>query len=253
MNLKLCGVVLATLLVTGCATRPYNRIDADARSEIKSVDSVLIVTQSEIGSSINVSNISGATGGGLIPALIDAGVNSSRTEKAEEAIGPIRDKLIDYDFGAVFEDRLEAKFADQSVDAVKDVELLRSDDPKAREERVNSTSADAVMFITTDYKIGPEFNSVTATANVQIFPSKDSLTPFMEKPDDNPRLKATDNIYRNSFVASVPLSFTGTAEENAVEFSKLDMEEMTGYLDVLADNLVEKIVKDYLIDDVEEE
>jgi len=250
-KLLLATVVGSAVLISACASpRPYNRIDANARPLIKSMDSVVMVKQSEIGSDIVVSNATGAMGGGLIPALIDAGVNSSRTKKAEEAIGPIRDKLIDYDFGAEVEKQLNTAFSGTTVSGLNNVKLMRAEDPKYRENTVKASGADAVMFIDTTYKISANFDAVLATANVRVFPVSADLNAYKEKPDEDDKVvEPTDNIYRNTFMASAPLDLVSDMETNASDAANLPVDKYTMALDRAAKNLAEKIAADLMTDD----
>ena len=103
---------------------------------ITSTDTVLVVKAAEIGTEINVSNVAAATGGGLIPALIDSGINADRTKKAEEAAGPIRDKLIDFDFGAELQEDLAREPETTGIENIGNVELVRSETAEYRSTKV---------------------------------------------------------------------------------------------------------------------
>src|SRR5690242_17815904 len=90
---------LSGLLVAGCAGVPVHEALPDgARNKFTSTEVVVPVRQSEIYVYVPPSNVSSATGGGLIEALVDVAVDSVRTSKAEKAVKDLRDSLVDFDF-----------------------------------------------------------------------------------------------------------------------------------------------------------
>lgn len=252
---KLTATLALSVLVTACATpREFNRVDPGARAHLQDMETVLFVTQEEIGTEINVSNMATATGGGLIPALIDASVNADRTKKAEELVGPLRDKLIDYDFGAQLESAIEAELAETGVEGAGSVDLQRAIDKNTMADRVGASVADAVMFINSTYKLTPDFDAVVATADVKVYPVNPALNAYKEKPDEDEKMtEHTDNIYRNNFRAVVPLEVAGSRDLNAEEVAKMPTEEWVSLLDQSAARLAAQIAGDFMKDDVVEE
>src|SRR5687768_4711426 len=73
-------------------------IAPEARTVEGGRDVRIIVSQAEIQPNINISNVTAAAGGGLLFALIDAGVNNARAKEAEKKIVPLREALVGYDF-----------------------------------------------------------------------------------------------------------------------------------------------------------
>ena len=70
----------------------------EARTVEGGRDVQVVVSQAEIKPNIHISSITSATGGGLLFAAIDAGVNNARAKDAELAIVPLRESLVGYDF-----------------------------------------------------------------------------------------------------------------------------------------------------------
>ncbi len=251
---RLLLALVLSVGISGCATvREYNRIDAEMRPEIKKMETVLIVKQSELGSDIDQSNISTVTGGGLIPALIDAGINSKRTKKAEALIGPIRDKLIDYDFATKLEGELEGQMKSVNIKGADDVKLVRAEDKQFRQTTLSGSDSDIVMFIDAGYKLSPDFDTVTATANVMAYPVKPSFNPYKEKPNSNEKLaEHKDNVYRNTFKVDTSLDVSGDKESNAAALAQMPPEKLTEVFDAAAKKLATQIVHDFKIDDTYE-
>lgn len=253
MRTPVAIAALTALTLGACATpRAYNRVDAQARPALNKMEGVLLVKQGEIGSDIVVSNL--AAQGGLIQAMIDAGINSSRTNKAEEAIIPIRDKLIDHDFAAAMESELEKAFRASDISGLSDIALVRAEDENYRQNTVKGSSADAVMFIDTTYKVSPKFDMILVKSDVKVFPTNSALNAYKEKPDDDDNMvEHTDNIYRNSFQSSASLDLVADMETNAAEAANLPASKFISALNTAATNIAQKIAKDLMTDDVEEE
>src|SRR5215469_16608974 len=99
MNASRLVTLVSGLLVAGCAGVPVHEALPDgARDKFTSTDVVVPIRQSEIYVYVPPSNVSTATGGGLIPALVDLAVDSVRTSKAENSVKALRDSLVDFDF-----------------------------------------------------------------------------------------------------------------------------------------------------------
>jgi len=70
------GALCLSVFVTACTTtRPYNRIDTEARPHIQKMDSVLISKQGKVRADIKTSKISKYVQGHFAPVLFDLAVN----------------------------------------------------------------------------------------------------------------------------------------------------------------------------------
>lgn len=246
-----CGI-----LVTACATpRTFNHIDSDARASLKSSETVLVVTQSEIGSDINASNLTGAAGGGLLWAVIDSSVNAKRTKTAEETIGPIRDKMIDYDFGTVFERELRTALTGTTIDGLGNVDLRRATDKDMAEIVLAETAKDAVLFVDTTYQFSADFSQISARANVTMYPKSEALFAYRENNKDNGKLAdLNDNIYRNQVTFEEKLlAATTEPEQNAERVLEMSTAELGSVLNKAAAGLADAIRHDIMVNDEEPE
>ena len=248
--MKKLMMIAVAISLGACATpRAYNHIDVEARPLITQLETTLIVAQSEIGSEIDVYY----SGDGLIPALIDANINAKRTSKAEEFIAPVRDAMIDFDFGATLESDLINAFTTGHVDGTDRVKLVRGIDTDFKQNAVQNSEADAVMFIDASYNISANFGEMIASAVVQIFPVSPNLRPFSEKPDQDDKLvELTDNIYRNAFRTSTALSAMADRDSNARIVSEMTSEELTKALSDAATLIAKQIAADILRDDTDD-
>src|SRR5438105_2590773 len=94
-SLKLV-ILLPLSFLCACQTAMHQSLADAARDKISSTDVVLPIRQNEIYVFVPNSNAAAAAGGGLIAALADAAINSVRTTKAETAVKPLRDALVDF-------------------------------------------------------------------------------------------------------------------------------------------------------------
>lgn len=246
-------LVAAALAVSACATvRPDNLIDAEARPLITSAETVLVVKSAEIGTEINVSNVAAATGGGLIPALIDSGINADRTAKAEEAAGPIRDKLIDFDFGAELQEDLARELATTGIEMIDTVELVRSEVADYRSEKVAKSKAPAVLFIDAAYSLSPDMGRIALSANAQMFPTIAELNAFKEKVDDDAKFEPSDNLMRKLYRSEAFLVEVVDGETLGALAATMPVEELVKSISMASDQLAKMIAADIVIDDTYE-
>ena len=200
---------MSALLLAGCGTPLPVResLPLAARDQIASTETVVPIRQHEIYVFVPPST-AGATAGagfGIVGALvgvaIDASVDSARTSKAEAAVKPLRDALVDYNFDATFQDDLKA--------SLPPVEFMHSDEIRVVKEVAND-SADlaltnskdaAVLFVTTDYHLANDGDVLYVTLQTSLYPNSTALKAIKppKKPSDRrqrsrTRLSAEEHI-----------------------------------------------------------
>jgi len=194
------AIVLASGLLSGCNTAPRTiPMAGEATGQIRSTEIILALSQQEIGAEINQSNVAAAAGGGLLMALIDAGVNQSRATDAEKAIAPVKNALVDYDFGKQLRTALEQELGRLPWINVQGARTESSPDTKKIEEAVARSTANAVLVVNTSYTLSPDFSLVKVKASVTGYPRTPELSAVAKKarPDTDPPL-----LYRNDFLVA---------------------------------------------------
>lgn len=203
---RVVGLFAVIILLSGCATPTFHRLDQSARQHFQSVDSFLVFPQDEISVQVDSSNIATATGGGVIPALIDAAIESSRAETAEGLIQPVRNNLIDFNYPEILASELNTAFNELSWLNAGNVELKLSEEEKQLDELYSESNGSAIVYMTADYSLSPEFHAVTTRINLAIYPKSEALMPFRESNDSNKTpTNDGDNIYRQVFEYSTLL------------------------------------------------
>jgi len=89
MKLKITLIGLIVVLLQGCAVGQRTVLSQADRGSIKSVDLYNLVIQDEVRPAVDISNVAGAMGGGLIPALIDSSINKGRSLSAQDVAEPL--------------------------------------------------------------------------------------------------------------------------------------------------------------------
>src|SRR5258708_1995626 len=100
--------LLPLFLMGACSTLPIHQaLTSDAHDKIASTEVVVPIRQHEIYVYVppSTGGAQAGAGFGLVGALvgvaIDASIDSVRTSKAETAVKPLRDVLVDYNFDKV--------------------------------------------------------------------------------------------------------------------------------------------------------
>lgn len=228
---------------------------ASAVEKIQSSDLIVGVAQKEIRADINQSQITTATGGGLLFALIDSAVNNSRAKDAEKAVVPLRDALLDYNFNDRFVSELSTASSavtwmkDDTIEVVSDVSNITYD------KKLNESKKSTVAYFTTDYSVSPDFRVVKVSTHVNVFPNTEELKNLQfgiykdtSEVKKNKGLKTStlNSLYRNNVVYSYTLDKpTKTPEEAA----KLWAEDSGKRLKAALDRGIKTVIK-IAIDDM---
>lgn len=218
-------VVSTLLLLGGCVASPHYPLAPEAASNLEQVDVYVGLEQREIKPTIEVSTAGGANFG-LIGALIDASVNNSRAEGAEAMIRPVRNALLDYDFDSRIQEEIVVALQDQEWFADSPPELIKSALDESYKARLARSESDAVLFLTTDYSLSPDFSELEVAIRASMFPIVDGLDQYRDsgrKPTKNPNsTRLNDAIYRNVFKAVSRVPNAGDDEAAHIESWSID-------------------------------
>lgn len=247
-------VIVSALLVTACASGPsINHIDPAARPHFKSVDTYLIVEQTDIYAEINKSNVSSPTAGGLILDIIEASVDDARTKNAAAVVQPICDSMEDYDYAKVLAEKIDAGLRNVEWLHTTDMQVLRSVDKDLHLEKCIESKASAILFISGKYWISPGFNDVYTKVKAIMFPNSEVLKQYREKLDrnDNP-VNFNDNIYHNAFIMKAPLKVEGLKRDRGWILARNGAAKVKSALEECAQSISDLISRDLERADVSE-
>lgn len=197
-------------LVSGCAVQPvYKPMPTEAQGNLQSADVVLGISQKEIRGQIHESNLTAAAGGGLLFALIDAGVNQSRANSAERDISPVKDALLDFDFNKEMTAALAAEFEEVEWVNNERISVITEMTDANYDDHFRKSPSDAVMFVNLDYSLTPDFTKLMVNAQSMMFPKSAKLralqqeiysdTTELNNPNKANRTLLANSLYRNTF------------------------------------------------------
>lgn len=212
--LRLVGTLVLLGTLAGCATTPHVPMSGGAKSKIDSTGVIIGLHQQEINAEINPSNVATATGGGLIGALIQAAVDTSSTKKAEAAVSPVRNALLDYDFGSEFATVLTNELAGLPWLNTESVKALYGFGQDEQAEAIRDANSAMVVVVDTSYSLSTNFDTMKIMASVSAYPKDPELVAIAEKevPNQDPPL-----LYRNQFTYSHKLGVSDPSREQAAE------------------------------------
>lgn len=198
-------LILAGLGLSACATTPdHVALDIQARNNVHSTDVVAPVRQGEVYVFVPQASSGGQ---GLIGALVAAGIDSVRTSKAEDAVKPLRDAVIDFNFDDLLRQDLKASMSKVQWLNVTDVKVIKDVATASLDSAITGSKASAVLMVAADYHLSNDGSTFDIAVKADLFPNSLALTqPKTTDANTKPKSDVKNAIYRNTFTfeAKVP-------------------------------------------------
>ncbi len=244
--LTITWAFLSLIILSGCGSTPNNYLSKQITNKIGKTDVYITIPQKEITAEIERSQVAAATGGGLLFALVDVAIESSRANKAEELLQPIKNSLIDINFNQMFVEKLKTELANLEWLNVNKIVLINDLVPNQMQLNFEESDADAIMLINARYALSSNFSQLTANANASILPKNESLRQYSEKPTSKKarksKLHIDNNIYRDSFVVSKTFAGALTDNEENAKILTAQSQLLKELFPKVADELAKNIV-----------
>ncbi len=185
----------------------------------------VVLMQQELG--VDVSNtgaaITAAAVGGIVGALIGAGITKAQVAKAEKRVVNLRNELIDYDFNARFEDAIRQTLDDAQASPELQVKLVHEvgnlNDPVGS----GLTAEPAILQVVPRYSIDAGFEAIKVSMTV---------TLLERRAKSNGKLKQVWRAMRNySFVLPIEKVAGNSPEQDAARWEAMGGEHIAGLLD----------------------
>lgn len=216
------AVLLSSLLLAACAALPpHQSLPPAARDGLTSTDVVEQVPQHEIYVFVPNSSAGAVAVGGILGALVDAGINDVRTSKAEAAVKPLRDALVGFDFDATLRASLKNSLSGLTWLNAGEPRLVKEATPDSMDGLLAGSKAAAVLFAMADYRLDNDGRELTVALYTTMFPNSDALRAFIKgKPKPKPLTAIENTIYRNnlSYVTMLP-GATDDRDKNIAQWS----------------------------------
>jgi hypothetical protein len=212
MSLRLAALaaILPAFLLGACVTAipVHQGMPLEARSQVASTDVIVPIAQAEIDLSFQPSNMTTMMGGGLLWALIDAGVDSSNSTSAQTAIGPLRTALVDFNFDETLAIDLGTAISESQWLKAAKPRVVKDASGANIESTLNNSSASSVLLVYANYQLTPNADEMLITLSPRLVPRTDGLKAQLGKvdPKQSP-LALEQSLYRSV------LTFRGAAPD----------------------------------------
>jgi len=225
----------AGTILAGCVTQVpvHEAFPPTARDSVTSTEVVAPIKQSEIYVFVPDSKIAAAGGGGLLLALVDVGVNSVRTSKAEDAVRPLRDALVDFNFDNTLKADLQTSLSSDPWLHADGVRVIKEATNASEDTALANAKDSAVLFTVADYQLSNDAQELTITLSAALYPNNDALFALKPRAKSGPRSALGNSLYHNTltFTMEVPSPSqdrdhniaTWSAQNGAVMHAALNM------------------------------
>ncbi|HEY8949984.1 MAG TPA: hypothetical protein VIM56_13955 [Rhizomicrobium sp.] len=205
------AAILAAGFLSACASTPHDYLSADTRTKIVSTEVVVPIHQNEIYVYVPPSQVSASAGaqaglvGALVGAIIDASVDSIRTGKAETAVKPLRDAMVDYNFDSTMQGDMKNALAPVSWMGVDDVRVSKQITSRGVDGEIFGSKDGAILVADTNYSLSNDGDVLTVATWAALIPNNDALRAIKPQKKKGSRVDAANALYHNSFAYEVKL------------------------------------------------
>ncbi|MGN6082078.1 hypothetical protein [Trinickia sp.] len=208
-------ILVFSVLLAGCASQGKTLAASDWKVA-NGRDVVVVVPQPEAGIHIDPTNTQALPQTGLLGAVVagvvDATIDNVQAHRGEAAIGPIRDALVDYDFGGEALGAIKRAMDKASWFDVKNVTLTKDGTSQHFSKLVNESAASQVLFVCADYEFSPNLKTLRVNLNAVILPKTSPPTSTDTTCD---RVASWKALYYHKWFYRENLYLAGDAASNA--------------------------------------
>ncbi|QUD90044.1 hypothetical protein [Phenylobacterium montanum] len=208
------AAALSSVLALGaCATvtPQHVPIGAKAQAAIPSTEIVAPIKQSEIYVYVPPANANAGAGFGLVGVLVAvsvaATVDSVRQGHAEEAVKPLRNAILDFNFDDTFRAELKRSVSQVGWMHVDDARIMKDVLPANIDGAITGSKDGAVLIVVTDYHLSTDGAQLYVVTNAALYPNSDALKALQAgKAETGLKSDPANALYRNAFMyqARVP-------------------------------------------------
>lgn len=160
----------------------------------------VMVPQAEIQPNINISNLTAAAGGGLLFALIDAGVNNARAKEAEKQVIPLREALVGFEVDPRIQGASAAAINGLGWLDVRATKFSKDPSGDAMLAALDAGATPQLLVLRYDYETSADFSAIVVSLRASLV---NKATPKGKKP--TVRQQAKYLPYNQSFRSFVLL------------------------------------------------
>jgi len=174
-------VCLTGLFASGAsqAAIKNNYVAPEARAIEGGRSVYVMVPQAEIQPNINISNLTAAAGGGLLFALIDAGVNNARAKEAEKQVIPLREALVGFEVDPRIQAASAATLGGLGWLDVRATKFSKDPSGDAMLAALDAGATPQLLVLRYDYETSADFSAIVVSLHASLV---NKATPKGKKP-----------------------------------------------------------------------
>jgi hypothetical protein len=176
---RIIALLVLPLLLGACATPMRVSLNTEQRAKLGELKARVIVVQDEVVAAVQPSQVSVATGGGLIGAMIDSSITNERVKESQKLMGPFYASIEDVDFRKEFNETITRELTRYPI---KTREVVTTPRMVAMAElnqmRAQLPPGHALLLIVPRYSLTMDFRSLDADAFVTIWDKGEGNSPI---------------------------------------------------------------------------
>lgn len=232
-------VSIGVFALQGCSStrRDIVSLPESVQREIGSTDVYIEECDKTIKADIESSNLTTYTGGGLLVALVDCAIMSHRENCANDAMVNLQKELEEFNFQEKFNNRLSNVLQNTQWLHVQRINTITGLNDEKHQDIFKRASTDGVLTSKFIYKLNPQFNVITGTLFVTLYPTGEKIKKLVkaENPLETPVLK-----FHIAATAALPKAGENI-EENAKLWESNNGAELKGALANILDQVFKKL------------
>jgi hypothetical protein len=176
---RIIALLVLPLLLGACATPMRVSLNTEQRAKLGELKARVIVVQDEVVAAVQPSQVSVATGGGLIGAMIDSSITNERVKESQKLMGPFYASIEDVDFRKEFNETITrelTRYPIKTREVVTTPRMVGMSD--LNQMRAQLPSGHALLLIVPRYSLTMDFRSLDADAFVTIWDKGEGNTPI---------------------------------------------------------------------------
>lgn len=167
---RLPAVLGLCTFVTGCMPAFYTPLADDKRAKINELEMRVVVVQEGPVFSARAPGVAAAAGGGLIPALIDAGIQQSRQQELGGRMRPALDAIDGYDFRAEYAAGLDTALKSFPLKVNKHAVTPRALTREQTDAAIAATKGGkAFLMLITSYELEPGLGTLSIRTSASLW------------------------------------------------------------------------------------
>jgi len=195
MILKILGMTMVVLLLSGCGVAKLAPMKKNIQSELGTIDTTLIIQQSNLDISVTNTDASSA---GLLGVLVGAIIDSARRSSAEEEGLPLLESLKDYDFREVMLSETTSSFSKlKNVNINVPIKVDEIGSTLSLRMGYDKITSNALLLCNISYKMVS--GNLITTLHASLYPKAEKLKQLNSKYDESNPLADENVLYNNKF------------------------------------------------------